>query len=170
MKNIEAEPPAATLAEVDGGWILTMTRELAYPPERVWRILTEPERLARWSPIVPDRALTSVGPAQSREAPDAPVVDVEVLVSDAPHTLVHRWGTHLLRWTLAPTETGTRLTLADTLDEYADGSRNGAGWHICFATLAAYLGDATVDRVVGGDATDYGWAGLRDRYDQILAG
>lgn len=32
----------------------------------VWEHLTQPELLATWSPVVPDRPLTSVGPALSR--------------------------------------------------------------------------------------------------------
>jgi uncharacterized protein YndB with AHSA1/START domain len=168
-KSVDAEPVAATLAQVEGRWVITMTRELAYPPERVWRMLTEPERLARWSPVVPDRILDSPGPAQSRESPDAPPVDLEVLVTDAPRELVHRWGTHTLQWTLTPTDTGTRLVLAETLDEYAEASRNGAGWHLCLAVLAAYFADDTVDRVVGPDADAYGWSDLRDRYEELFA-
>jgi hypothetical protein len=51
----------ASLTEADGRWVLTMTRELAHPPERVWPMLTDPEQLSRWSPVVPDRPLTSAG-------------------------------------------------------------------------------------------------------------
>jgi uncharacterized protein YndB with AHSA1/START domain len=168
LKQIEAEPVAATLTQVDGAWVLTMTRDLAYPPERVWRMLTDPERLARWSPVVPDRDLSTLGPAQSHEHPDMPGIDTDVLVADAPRELVHRWGTHVLSWRLTPTADGTRLTMSDTLDGFADGSRNGAGWHICLGTLAAYLDDDDVERVVGADARTYGWDALDERYRALF--
>ncbi|HEY2794908.1 MAG TPA: SRPBCC family protein [Micromonosporaceae bacterium] len=170
MNSIETSPVAATLARVDGRWVLTMQRDLAYPPERVWRMLTDPDRLALWSPIVPDRPLTSPGPAVARENPGMPSVDAEVLVADPPRELVHRWDTHLLRWRLEPTATGTRLTLADTLDEFADGSRNGAGWHICLAALAVNLDDDGTGRVVGMDAMAYGWEKLNDAYAAAFVG
>jgi uncharacterized protein YndB with AHSA1/START domain len=165
---IEAAPVAASLTQADGRWVLTMQRDLAHPPERVWRMLTDPARLALWSPVVPDRPLTSPGPARSREAPEMPAVDTEVLIADPPRALVHRWDTHLLRWWLEPTETGTRLTLSDRLDTLADGSRNGAGWHICLAALEVNLDDDDAGRVVGLDAMAYGWEKLNDAYATVL--
>src|SRR5580693_5853568 len=80
--QIAADPVQAALAEADGRWVLTMTRELSHPPERVWPMLTEPVQLGRWSPVVPDRPLTSAGPALSHETPDAAGVDVTVLACD----------------------------------------------------------------------------------------
>jgi uncharacterized protein YndB with AHSA1/START domain len=168
MTNIENDPTEATLEEGDQGWVLTMSREFAHPPERVWRMLTDPEQLVLWSPVVPDRPLTRTGAATSRETPDAPAADVEVLVADAPRELVHRWGPQLLRWRLTPTGQGCRLTLAHTFPEGPHSGMFAAGWHICFAVLRAVLDDQPVDRVVGEQAELYGWAALRERYDEQL--
>jgi uncharacterized protein YndB with AHSA1/START domain len=158
----------ATLEKTDGRWVLTMSRDLRHPVERVWPMLTEPERLAQWSPVVPDRPFTTVGPATAQEQPAAPRVDAEVLVCEPPRELVHRWGDQLLRWTLEPTPEGSRLTLAHTFDERDGGAVFAAGWHICLATLAARLDGHDVTRVVGEDATAYGWDDLRGRYDAAL--
>jgi uncharacterized protein YndB with AHSA1/START domain len=163
--EIDQQPPQATLTEVAGRWVLTMTRTLRHPTERVWQYLTEPQLLGKWSPVVPDRPLTSVGPATSRETPQQDRVDAEVLVSDAPRELVHRWGGHLLRWTLAPTPTGSRLTLEHTFDERAEYGSFGGGWHICLAVLTTVLDGYEIERVVGSRALDYGWAQLKDRYE-----
>jgi uncharacterized protein YndB with AHSA1/START domain len=162
--EIAARAAEAILTEVAGRWVLTMTRALRHPSERVWPYLTEPGQLGRWSPVVPDRALTSVGPATSRETPEQNPVDAEVLVCDPPRELVHRWGRHLLRWTLAPTPTGSRLRLEHTFDERAELGSYGAGWHICLAVLTASLDGYEVERVVGMRALDYGWSGLNERY------
>jgi uncharacterized protein YndB with AHSA1/START domain len=171
--QIAAHPPVldgegASLTEADGRWVLTMTRELAHPPERVWPMLTEPGQLSRWSPVVPDRPLTSAGPAVSRETRDAAGVDVTVLSCDPPRELVHRWGDHLLRWVIAPVPGGSRLTLEQTFDERADYAMYGAGWHLCLAVLVLVDGGQEVDRIVGERAHDYGWAELRDRYQARL--
>src|SRR5262245_59434325 len=146
-----------------------MQRDLRHPSKRVWPYLTEPGLLARWSPVVPDRALASVGPAASREAPGQDPVDAEVLLSDPPRELVHRWGGHLLRWTLAPTPTGSRLTLEHTFDEPSGHGSYGAGWHLCLAVLVLVLDGHRVERVVGRRALDYGWAELNDRYAAATA-
>jgi uncharacterized protein YndB with AHSA1/START domain len=162
--EIAAQPAEATLTQVAGRWVLTMTRTLRHPRERVWPYLTEPRLLGRWSPVVPDRALTSVGPATSRETPEQSPVDAEVLVSDPPRELVHRWGGHLLRWTLTPTASGSRLTLEHTFDKPAERASYGAGWHVCLAVLTAVLDGYDVERVVGKQALDYGWSALNERY------
>ena len=115
-----------------------MVRELRHPVDRVWPKLTEPDQLGTWSPVVPDRSLSSVGPATSHETPGDPSVDTEVLVCDAPRELVHRWGRHLLRWTLAPTPNGSRLMLEHTFDERGDVRMYAAGWHICLSALTEH--------------------------------
>jgi uncharacterized protein YndB with AHSA1/START domain len=165
--RIASQPVEATLSNDAGRWVLRMTRELTHPVGRVWPKLTEPDQLALWSPVVPDRTLDSTGPATSREAPDAPVVDAEVLRCDPPRELVHRWGDQLLRWTLTPTPTGSRLTLEHTFDDPSQQGSYGGGWHICLAVLGAVLDGYRVDRVVGERALAYGWSELRDRYQAV---
>jgi uncharacterized protein YndB with AHSA1/START domain len=166
--QIAADPVQADLAQAAGRWVLTMTRELAHPPERVWPMLTEPTQLSRWSPVVPDRPLTSPGPAVAHETPGAAGVDVTVLSCDPPRELVHRWGTHLLRWALVPVPGGSRLTLEQTFDAGGEAAMYAAGWHLCLAVLILADGGEAADRIVGGRAHDFGWAGLRDRYQALL--
>ena len=168
--EIEANPVSATVTEEDGRWTLEMERRLRHSPDRVWPMLTEPGRLARWSPFVPDRVLDSLGPATARENPDDEPQNAEVLVLDPPRELVHRWGDDLMRWTLEPDGEGTLLSLHHTIAEGPDAGMIAAGWHICFGTLAALEQDDTVGRVVGDAASAYGWEKLRDAYDDLLAG
>jgi uncharacterized protein YndB with AHSA1/START domain len=165
---VEQQPTEARVSYVGGLWVLTMTRELPHAVERVWSKLTEPEELRKWSPVVPDRALISVGPAIAREHPDSDALDAEVLVSDRPRELAHRWGPHVLRWTLAPTEGGCRLTLEQTFDGPSERGLFAAGWHICLAVLTALLEGREVERVVGSRASDYGWQSLEARYRATL--
>lgn len=168
MSNIESQPAEATLQEAEGRWVLTMTRVFPHPVERLWQMLTEPELLQRWSPVVPDRPLTHPGAATSRETPEAPVVDAEVLIADAPRELVHRWGSHLLRWTLSQSPEGCRLTLAHTFEEPEQRGSYAAGWHICLGVLRAVVDGQPTERVVGERSLQYGWSGLKERYDGRL--
>jgi uncharacterized protein YndB with AHSA1/START domain len=167
--EIAAHGVEAGAREQAGGWVLTMTRELRAPAGRVWPMLTEPTRLRRWSPVVPDRSLTAVGPALARETPGQPAVDAEVLDCDPPCLLVHRWGGQVLRWSLAPAGAGSRLTLEETVDAPAELGIQAAGWHLCLAVLSVLLDGHRVERVVGSRALDRGWQDLRERYDRALA-
>ena len=160
--------PGATLAQDDGGrWVLTMHRDLRHDPDRVWRMVTEPDQLARWSPIVPDRPLTSVGPATSRENPGEEPVDAEVLHVEPGREVVHRWGAALVRWTLTPLDDGTRLELHQTFDDRSLAASYSAGWRVCLASLAASH-EAPVERACGSRALDYGWQRLHDDYERSL--
>ncbi len=58
-------PPQATLENRDDRWVLTFTRELAHPVEVVWPWLTDPERVRRWSPAVPDHPFDGIGPRRA---------------------------------------------------------------------------------------------------------
>ena len=165
---IDGEPVAATLDPAADGYTLTMERQLDHPVDRVWAMLTDPAQLERWSPIVPDRALDSTGPASSRENPDDESVDVEVLEVSAPTLLVHRWGPHRLTWRLTEEGDGTRLRLEHWFAERAEAPRFGAGWHVCFGGLTAALAHQEVGRAVGPLALDYGWEQLHTRYADLL--
>ena len=145
-----------------------MIRALPHPAAVVWPWLTDPQRLMRWSPVVPDEALTSTGPRRIREQPGDDPVDGEVLSVDAPHELVHRWGPDVLRWRLADTENGCTLTLEHTMSDRDPAPMNAAGWHVCLDVLEPALAGGDVPRRVGPDALDGGWEQLRDEYAAAL--
>jgi uncharacterized protein YndB with AHSA1/START domain len=162
-------PLQGTLENRDGTWVLTMRRELAQPPEKVWPWLTDPIRLAQWSPVVPDRAFDGVGPRQVRENPGDDAVDGEVLSVDPPYELVHRWGPDTLRWRLTPRDAGCVLTLEHSMAQRDPAAMNAAGWHLCLDVLADNAAGSNTPRVVGPDAVEHGWESLRDDYAELLA-
>ncbi|WP_308192178.1 SRPBCC domain-containing protein [Mycobacterium sp. MYCO198283] len=146
-----------------------MTRELPHPVESVWAWLTDPDRLRRWSPVVPDRALERVGPADIQEDPDAAVLDGEVLAVDPPRELVHRWGADdVLQWRLTPTAAGCRLMLDHSMPSPEASSRMAAGWHLCLDVLAGTIDAPARRRVAGAAATEIGLDSLRDAYSARL--
>jgi uncharacterized protein YndB with AHSA1/START domain len=152
------------------GATLTLAHPLTEPAAVVWQWITAPELLAQWSPIVPDRPLTTTGTATARETPDAEPNDADVLLADAPHELVHRWGPTTVRWTLAASDAGCVLTLEQQLapDALDQASMMAAGWHLCFAVLTARLDGRDIPRVVGHESLNYGWNELNDRYERAL--
>ena len=154
----------------ESGATLTLTHPLTEPAAVVWQWLTDPELLALWSPIVPDRPLTEPGAASARETPDAEPNDVEVLLADAPDELVHRWGPTIVRWTLTASDAGSVLTIEQQLgpDALDQASMMAAGWHLCFAVLSARLDGRDIPRVVGHESVNYGWNELNDRYERAL--
>jgi uncharacterized protein YndB with AHSA1/START domain len=99
----------------------TIRREAVYPypPERVWRALTNPQALAEW--LMPNDFQPRKGHKFQFRAKPQPgwrgVVDCEVLEVDAPRRLSYSWQGDAdgpvtrVTWTLEPTALGTRLRL-----------------------------------------------------------
>jgi uncharacterized protein YndB with AHSA1/START domain len=94
---------------------VVVERELAHPPEKVWRALTQPHLMQEWL------AKTDFRP-QAGHRFDLPFdwgrVDCEVLVVEPHRTLTYTWTSGALdsvvTWTLTGTEAGTRLRLEQT--------------------------------------------------------
>src|SRR3954471_14274917 len=147
-------PGAASGAEVrkDGEkWTLVLVRELAHPPAKVWKALTEPEHLREWAPFDADRNLGAVGAATLTTvgAPTPQISETRIKHADAPRLLEFDWGGQDIRWELEPAAGGgTRLTLWHNIDRRFI-AMGAAGWHICLDVMARALDGKPIGRMVG---------------------
>lgn len=129
-----------TAAETRG---VVVERELPYPPEKIWRALTQPHLIEEWlmkndfSPVVDHRFNFRA---------DWGAVDCRVLAVEPNRTLSYSWAAHdldsVVTWTLTPTATGTRLRLEQTgfrpdQPHYYEGAK--AGWPRFLAGLEGVL-------------------------------
>jgi uncharacterized protein YndB with AHSA1/START domain len=125
---------------------VVVEREVAHPPEKIWRALTQPHLIAEWlmkndfKPVVDHRFKLSA----DWGAADCRVLEVE------PHkTLSYTWAAYglesVVTWTLTPTRTGTHLRMEQS-GFRADQPQNyqGAqyGWQQFFANLERVLARA----------------------------
>jgi uncharacterized protein YndB with AHSA1/START domain len=98
---------------------ITVDEFLPHPPSRVWRALTDPERLARW--LMPNDFAPVVGRTFTFRTKPVPgqgfdgVIHCEVLEIKTQELLVYRWRSAPLdttvTWRLVPEGRGTRLFL-----------------------------------------------------------
>jgi uncharacterized protein YndB with AHSA1/START domain len=131
------------LEEIEGSWRLRFTRVLPHPPDKVWRALTEPDHLEAWFPTTIEGELMSGAALRfSHRTRDLPQMEGEMLACEPGSLLEFRWGEDTLRFELAPQDSGTELTLIDTLAERGKAARDGAGWHACLDELAYHLDDS----------------------------
>ncbi len=99
---------------------LVFHREYAHPPERVWRALTDPEALGEW--MMENDFMPEVGHRFTFRTDPKPGFDgithCEVLEVDPEKTLVFTFTggglDTVVRYSLEPTETGTRLMVEHT--------------------------------------------------------
>jgi uncharacterized protein YndB with AHSA1/START domain len=150
------------------GWVLVVARDLRHPPAAVWAALTEPDQLVAWAPFTAGRDLGTAGDATLAmiDGVDGERVELAVTVTRAepPTLLEYSWGPDDLRWELAATAGGTRLTLRHRVGSRDDLARAAAGWHLCFDVLERLLAGDPVDPIRGQDALEHGWTALHDRY------
>jgi uncharacterized protein YndB with AHSA1/START domain len=87
-------------------------REIAFPPEKIWRALTQPQLIAEWlmqndfKPVVDHRFRLSA---------DWGAVDCQVVAIEPNKTLSYSWEgmglESVVTWTLTPTSAGTHLRM-----------------------------------------------------------
>jgi uncharacterized protein YndB with AHSA1/START domain len=152
------------------GWTLVFVRDLRHPPEKVWAALTDPAQLREWAPFTADRKLGEVGEATLTMTDGETEEDLPTVVSraESPTVLEYTWGGDLLRWELASTAPGTRLTLRHTVEERELIPKVSAGWHICLDVAERLLDGNPVGPIAGEEALNHGWQELHDAYAEKL--
>ena len=96
---------------------VVVEREIPFPPEKIWRALTQPHLIEEWlmkndfQPVVGHRFTFRATPAPGWNG----IIESEVLVVEPPSRLVYSWGAlgldSAVTFTLTPTGEGTRLRM-----------------------------------------------------------
>jgi uncharacterized protein YndB with AHSA1/START domain len=125
-------------------------REIAHPPEKIWRALTQPHLIAEW--LMKNDFEPVVGHRFNLRGEWGGVLDCEVLAIEPNQMLSYAWNfTHddaayslksVVTFTLTPTGTGTNLRMeqsgfrGDQKQAYGGAK---AGWQQFFANLEQVL-------------------------------
>lgn len=127
---------------------VVVERDIAYPPEKIWRALTQPHLIEEWlmkndfKPVAGHRFNLQRGPQPDVDI----VVDCEVLVVEPNRTLSYSWAAYglesVVTFTLTPTETGTQLRMEQSgfrPDQQQALKGATAGWREFLAALEDVL-------------------------------
>ena len=122
---------------------VVVERELPYPPEKVWRALTQLHLIEEWlmkndfKPVVDHRFNFRA---------DWGAVDCKVVAVEPNKTLSYTWAAYglesVVTWTLTPTGTGTHLRMEQSgfrpdQAQFYEGAKGG--WQQFFAALEQVL-------------------------------
>jgi uncharacterized protein YndB with AHSA1/START domain len=98
---------------------VTVEREFPFPPERLWRALTEPHLIAEW--LMTNDFKPDLGHRFNLRGEWGGVLDCEVLVVEPLRSLSYSWNyahddaafdlQSVVTFTLTPTSTGTHLSV-----------------------------------------------------------
>jgi uncharacterized protein YndB with AHSA1/START domain len=154
------QPDYGTLERGDGTVTLRFTRQLAHPPEKVWRALTEAEHLEAWFPTTIEGEFVPGAPlAFSFTRPALPRMSGRMLACEPPKLLELVWDDETLRFELTAHESGTLLGFTATFGEVGKAARDAAGWHVCLDRLVA-----ATDGPAAGWSEDERWREVHPRY------
>jgi uncharacterized protein YndB with AHSA1/START domain len=137
------EPAAETRSVV-------VEREIPFPPEKIWRALTQPHLIEEW--LMKNDFKPVVGHNFNLRGDWGGVLDCEVLTVEPNKTLSYTWNfahddaaynlTSVVIFTLTATSTGTRLRMEQV--GFRPGQKQAyggarAGWQQFFAKLEQVL-------------------------------
>jgi uncharacterized protein YndB with AHSA1/START domain len=118
---------------------VVVERDIAFPPEKIWRALTQPHLIEEWlmkndfKPVVDHRF---------RFSADWGAVDCEVTAVEPNRTLSYSWAAHglesVVTWTLTPKGNGTHLRMEQSgfrPDQQQAFQGAKFGWQKFFASL-----------------------------------
>ena len=119
-------------------------REIPFPPEKIWRALTQPHLIEEW--LMKNDFKPVVGDLFNLRG-DWGVVDCQVLAVELNKTLSYTWGAlgleSVVTWTLTPTSTGTHLRMEQSgfrPDQQQAYQGATYGWQRFLAKLEQVLG------------------------------
>ena len=134
----------------DAAQTVTVEREFAHPPERLWRALTQPHLIAEW--LMQNDFAPVVGHKFNLTGEWGGVLDCEVLSVEPGRALSYRWDyvhddsafdlRSVVSFDLEPTAGGTRLTMVQTGFRPEQKQASGGaryGWNANFGKLEAVL-------------------------------
>lgn len=130
---------------------VTVEREIAHPPEKLWRALTQPHLMEEW--LMKNDFKPEVGHQFQLKGDWGGVLDCEVLAIEQNQSLSYTWNfpnddpayslESTVTFTLTPTETGTHLRVEQSgfgPDQNQAFGGAHAGWKQFLENLEQVLG------------------------------
>src|SRR5580693_5222600 len=122
---------------------VVVEREIPYPPEKIWRALTQPHLIEEW---LMKNDFQHVVDHRFNLRADWGAVDCQVLAVEPNKALSYKWAAYglesVVTWTLSPTSTGTHLRMEHSgfrPDEQQAYQGAQHGWRQFFANLEQVL-------------------------------
>ena len=116
---------------------LVIEKEMSYPPEKIWRALTEGQLIKEW--LMDNDFQPVVGHSFKFRSTPVPnwdgIINSQVLIVEPDKKLSYSWGTmgmeSVVTWTLTPTDAGTHVRMEHSgFGSDQDAAYKGAnyGW------------------------------------------
>ena len=122
---------------------VVVEREIPFPPEKIWRALTQPHLIEEW---LMKNDFKPVANHEFKFRADWGAVDCQVVAVEPNKMLSYTWAAYGLEsvviWTLTPTSTGTRLRMEQSgfrVEQQQAYQGAKGGWQRFFTGLERVL-------------------------------
>ncbi|GAQ19887.1 activator of Hsp90 ATPase 1 family protein [Oceanobacillus picturae] len=137
----------AEVEKIDGAYIVIYKRPLTHSVDKVWRALTENDKLEKWMPNLEVKNLQQDGVIQfnMNDRTDNSF-NMKILDYKEYTYLQYEWGEGWVRFELYPQAEGCLLLLKEfnpTLNDHTP--KDLAGWHVCLEMFMALLEGKMMD-------------------------
>ncbi|MBN2981380.1 SRPBCC family protein [Cohnella algarum] len=135
----------AVIQKTANGYTARYERRLKHPVAKVWAMLTENEKLAKWFSELSVDDLREGGVIKF-DMQDGTFEEMEILELKAESVLEYTWGEDRVRFELYPEPDGCRLVLIETIAKLTDHTpKDVAGWDVCLDVIEAVLAGRTIE-------------------------
>lgn len=129
----------AVITQVENGHTVRFERHLKHAVEKVWAMLTDNEKLAKWFSELRVDDLREGGVIKF-DMQDGTFEEMKILELKLHSVLAYTWGEDEVRFELYPEPEGCRLVLIEKINKItAHTPRDIAGWDVCLDVIEALL-------------------------------
>jgi len=154
----------AVIQQTENGYTARFERRLKHPVEKVWAMLTENGKLAKWFSELHVEDLREGGTI-SFNMGDGTFETMTIQELKLYEVLEYTWAKDIVRFELYPEQDGCRLVLIEKITQITShSSKDLAGWHVCLDVIEALLDGKNID-----NRREY-WEAWHEKYVSLVSG
>jgi uncharacterized protein YndB with AHSA1/START domain len=128
----------------DGRIALRYERRFSHPPEKVWRVITEPAHFRQWYPFARGDMDLRVGGKIGFDDGEGTTYEGIITALDPPRIFAFREVDDLLGIEVRAESDGCRLIFTHTFDDKSMATDTAVGWHRCLDAMGMLVDDKPV--------------------------
>lgn len=135
----------AVIKQVENGYVARFERHLRHSGEKLWSMLTENDKLAKWFTELRVEDLCEGGSIKF-DMQDGTFEELEIIELKICSILEYTWGEDRVRFELYPEPEGCRLILIEKMKKITKHTpKDIAGWDVCLEVIEALLDSRIID-------------------------
>lgn len=128
-----------SLHEKEGRQVLVFERNYPFNPEKVFRMITDPDHFIQWYPFATGDMDLSVGGMIKFDDGEGAIYEAVITELKPPYSFCFREVDDLIDISINVADEGCTMTFSHTFDDRAMAIYIAAGWHRCLDALGQLI-------------------------------